>query len=85
METLLIILVSGLVCCLCFLCGAVVGQKTVKGESVTIPNPVKNIKGHIETKESIEEYNKEMERYNTILENIDKYDGTSRGQKEIPS
>lgn len=85
MEMLLIILVSGLVCCLCFLCGAIVGQKTINGEKVTIPNPVKNIKEHKEMKESIEEYNKEMETYNTILENIDNYDGTSRGQKEIPS
>ena len=85
MDILLIILVSGLVCCLCFLCGAIVGQKTIKGESVVIPNPIKSIKEHKEIKESIEEYNKEIEAYNTILENIDNYDGTSSGQKEIPS
>lgn len=61
--------------------GLIVGHKIPKEEKV-MPNlnPVKiyeNIKTDIEN-------NKEAERYKIIAENIDNYDGTGLGQKDIP-
>lgn len=84
METILLIVVMGLIFCICFLCGAIVGQKCAKGEQIKVENPVKVIKENIEEHKSKVERKKEQEILDTIAQNIDNYDGTSRGQKEIP-
>lgn len=65
---------------LCFMVGAKVGQKVVKGEAVELPNPAKAVREHKKRIEAEEE----QSRINTILENIDRYDGTGVGQKEVP-
>jgi len=65
---------------LCFVVGAKVGQKVVKGDPVELPNPAKAVREHKKRIAQEEEQN----RINTILENIDRYDGTSIGQKEVP-
>lgn len=65
---------------ICFMVGAKVGQKVSKGEEVKLPNPVKAIQQHQEQKEA----KKEQDRFDTILRNIESYDGTSIGQKEVP-
>lgn len=65
---------------ICFMVGAKVGQKVSKGEEVKLPNPVKVIQEHQEQKEA----KKEQDRFDTILKNIESYDGTSIGQKEVP-
>ena len=80
MEVLLI-LAMGFVCMACFLLGAKVGQAVAKGEKVEIPiNPLISAKER-QTKQEAEF---EQNRLNTILHNIDRYDGTSDGQKEVP-
>lgn len=84
METTLLIVVMGLIFCICFLCGAIVGQKCAKGQDIKIENPVKAIKENIEENKSNKQREKEQEILDTIAQNIDNYDGTSRGQKEIP-
>lgn len=82
METILLILVIGLINALCFIIGAKVGQKVVRGE--TLESPLKSpLKVFSEAKEQFE-YRKEQERLQTISDNIDNYDGTSIGQKDIP-
>lgn len=82
METILLILVVGFICVLCFFTGAKVGQKVVRGE--TIETPLKSpLKVASEVKESIE-YKKEQKKLQTISDNIDNYDGTGIGQKDIP-
>jgi hypothetical protein len=78
----LLILVVGALCVACFFIGARVGQAASRGENITLPkiDPMKPIREHRERKEA----DREQERYNTILENIERYDGTSSGQKDIP-
>lgn len=66
---------------LCFLIGAKVGQKVVKGEEVQLPkvNPMEAIREHQERKEA----ERVKEKMDTILRNIDNYDGTPNGQEEV--
>ena len=82
METILIIVAVCVMNIGCFLVGARVGQKVVKGEEVTIPNlnPVEALKEHREKQEA----RKEQNRLETIMQNIENYDGTDYGQKEVP-
>ena len=80
MEVLLI-LAMGFVCMACFLMGAKVGQAVAKGEEVKLPtNPLLAAKER-QTKQEAEF---EQNRLSTILHNIDRYDGTSDGQKDVP-
>ena len=83
-ETLTMIICIGLMNILCFFIGAKVGQKVVKNEELKLPNPVKSIKEDIQTYEETKEAMKEQEKLDTIAYNIDMYDGTSLGQREIP-
>lgn len=78
----LLVVVTGTVCSLCFLIGAKVGNTVAKGGDVEVPelNPVKLYKAHTERKEA----EAERDRNETILRNIEKYDGTGLGQEEIP-
>ena len=73
---------TGLLCILSFVIGARVGQKSVKSDEIKLPsiNPVKIINEMNESREQ----KKEQERYKIIAENIDNYDGTSIGQKDVP-
>jgi hypothetical protein len=59
--------------------GLIVGSRIPKVE-LKLPNPVEKIQ---EIKRDIEE-NKEAERFKIIAENIDNYNGTSIGQKDLP-
>ena len=76
------ILAMGFVCMACFLLGAKLGQTVTKGESIKLPslNPVQAVRDHKQRREA----EAEMDRFNTIMQNIDKYDGTSLGQEDIP-
>ena len=65
---------------LCFLIGARVGQKVVKGEEVKLPDPVDAIKEHRSNKAM----ERKMSQFETIMQNIDSYDGTGYGQREVP-
>ena len=82
MEVLML-LVAGSMNVLCFYIGAKVGQTVVKGEEVEMPivNPFKAYQEHQERKEA----DREKAKIETILHNIDEYDGTEAGQKDIPS
>lgn len=82
METLLIILAIGALCIACFFVGAKVGQAASKGEPIELPKvePLKPIREHKERKQAKEE----QDRYDAILRNIENYDGTEAGQKDVP-
>lgn len=82
METILLILAVGLISAINFFLGAKVGQKVVRGEDIEIPvkTPVQAIR---EAKDNFE-YRREQERLQIISDNIDNYDGTGLGQKDIP-
>ena len=85
MEVLLlaVMAVSNIVC---FIVGAKVGQTVSKGEEVEVPtlNPMKAIKEHEAKKEAEREAEYERNRLDTILRNIDSYDGTSFKQEDVP-
>ena len=48
---------------------------------INIPNPLQAYREHKER----EEDRKELERLEIIMENIEKYDGTGAGQKDVPT
>lgn len=81
METIILVLLMGGMNLLAFLIGARTAQKVDKGEEITLPtlNPMEAYREHRERVEA----HKEQERLNTMLENIDNYDGTGTGQKDI--
>ena len=80
MEVLLVLAI-GFVCMACFLMGAKVGQAVAKGEKVELP--VKPLVAAVE-RQARKEAEFEQSRLDAILHNIDRYDGTSDGQKEVP-
>lgn len=81
METVLLVLLMGAMNLLAFIVGARTAQKADRGEEIKLPsiNPMEAYKEHREKAEA----NKEQERLNTIMENINNYDGTGMGQKDI--
>lgn len=82
MEIILAIAVTAFACVCCFVLGASVRQKVDKGEAVEMPVP-NPLKAHRE-REAKKEAQREQERVETILQNIDNYDGTAQGQKDVP-
>ena len=82
MTIILSIAIVGTLNIVCFFIGAKVGQTVAKGEKIEAPtlNPMKAIREHQDKKES----EREQDRINTILQNIDSYDGTPNGQKDVP-
>ena len=80
MEILLILTV-GILNVGCFLIGVKVGQKVDKGEEVELPslNPIKAYREAQDRKQA----EREAERLDTIMQNIENYDGTGLGQKDV--
>ena len=86
METVLILLIEGILAVVCFIVGAKVGQTVSNGEGIEV-NPLKIIEGikdQNEQREAKREARQEQEKLDVILENIKNYNGTSNGQKEVP-
>ena len=80
MITILAIAIVGTLNIACFFIGAKVGQAVSKGEKIEAPNPIKAIEERREKKEA----RKEQDRIDVIMQNIETYNGTSSGQKEVP-
>ena len=78
------ILALGLVIITSFCAGAKVGQAVKKDKDISFEfptaSPIESIKTHLSKKESA----KEQARYDAIMRNIEVYDGTSVGQRDIP-
>jgi hypothetical protein len=81
MEALLLA-IMGLTNIACFIIGAKVGQTVSKGEEVKLPtvNPMDAYK----KREAKKEAQMEQDRLDTIMRNIERYDGTPRGQEDVP-
>ena len=81
MEALLMA-VMGITNLACFIIGAKVGQKVTKGEPIELPtlNPVKAYREH----QAQRAVDAEQSKIDTIMQNIESYNGTSSGQKDIP-
>lgn len=78
---ILLVLTVGALCIGCFVCGAKVGQKVVKGEEIKTPSldPFKAYREHQDRRKAEEEQSKR----DTIMRNIESYDGTGNGQKDV--
>lgn len=75
------LLIVGALNIVCFFIGAKVGQKVEKGEEIkapefSMPTPIRDYR-----KRKQAEY--EQDRLDTIMHNIEAYDGTSVGQKDV--
>jgi hypothetical protein len=84
METILLILVVSTFNIMCFFIGAKITQRVSKGEEIKAPdlnklNPMTIYREHEEKKEAEKEKNK----LEAILKNIERYDGTESGQEDI--
>ena len=80
-ENIIILFGLGALNIVCFFIGAKIGQKVVKGEEIkapeiTIPTPIRDYQ---KKKQAEAEQNK----IDTILQNIETYNGTSAGQKDV--
>lgn len=81
MEIILIAIVGALNIA-CFFIGAKVGQTVAKGEKIEMPsaNPMNAVRKHRAKKED----EIAQDRIDTIMRNIENYDGTARGQEDVP-
>ena len=78
MELCLVVLMV----CLSNIACAMIGTRAGKGE-IKLPNPVEKAKERKENKALSQEQKQRQEALKTMLHNIDVYDGTEVGQKEI--
>ena len=83
METIALLFLFVFFIILAYTLGLKNGQKLKNNEEIKIPeiNPVKIVRNEIETFEQ----KKKQDAYDTMMANIDNYDGTGIGQKDIPS
>lgn len=86
LAIILLIAVIGTLNIVCFFIGAKVGQQVAKDEPVKLPNmnPVEIIREHQQTKEAERAEKEQSDYLGTILSNIDNYNGTEYGQKDVP-
>ena len=70
----------------CFIVGAKVGQSVARDEKIETPkfNPIKAVNKAITEHREKEEAKAEKEKLETILRNIERYDGTSSHQEDVP-
>lgn len=83
LELILFCSIFGLIIMASYTLGLRNGQKLSKKEEITMPdvNPVSIVNKPIEK----HEIKKEQELLNIMMDNIDNYDGTGTGQKELPN
>lgn len=83
METIALLFLFGIFIIVAYTLGLKNGQKLKKDEEIKMPeiNPIKIVRNEIETFEQ----KKKQDIYDTMMANIDNYDGTGLGQKDIPS
>ena len=79
---ILLCTVFGVFILLSFVIGVRIGQKVNNNEPIEL-NPVKVYKDYKEEEESKRQLKFSEEAMNTMLENIDNYNGTAEGQKDI--
>lgn len=78
---MMLVFMTGLFCVLSFL----IGVLSVMGKNKINLNPIEAYKEHKEIKKQADEYNLEQRQLATMMDNINNYDGTSTGQKDIPN
>ena len=81
METIALLFLFGIFIILDYTLGLKNGQKLKNNEEIKMPevNPIKIVRNEIDAFEQ----RKKQDVYDTIMANIDNYDGTGLGQKDI--
>ncbi len=69
---------------ICVIIGLKVGLALNKGESFSFPNPIKEYADQQAKKEAKKQAKAEQDKIETILRNIENYDGTGFGQMDVP-
>ena len=69
---------------ICVVIGLKIGLALNKGESISLPNPIKEYADRQAEKQAKKEAKAQQEKIETILRNIENYDGTGFGQMEVP-
>lgn len=82
-EMLLCYIVFGAFILYTFIKGVQIGQKSSNNEKIEIKNPIGLIKEHRKISKDEKEMEQESLETETTLENINNYDGTGLGQKDI--
>lgn len=79
---IILALIIGALNMACFFIGAKIGQTAYKGERIELPaiDPMKPAR----EREARKEAEIEQNRVDVILRNIEAYDGTGRGQEDVP-
>lgn len=78
---ILLALVVGALCIVCFFIGAKVGQTAAKGE--TIETPAETAINAIREHQSKKEAEMKQSKLDKIMRNIEAYDGTGNGQEDV--
>lgn len=80
MEALLLA-IMGAANIACLVIGAKVGMKVAKGEDINLPklNPMEIIRERQDKKQA----QMEQDKLDTIMRNIEAYDGTGKGQEDV--
>lgn len=83
METIASLFLFGVFIILAYTLGLKNGQKLKNNEEIKIPevNPIKIVRNEIENFEQ----RKKQEAYDIMMTNLDNYDGTGIGQRDIPN
>lgn len=79
----MISLIYTILCIACLCLGFFCGYRINNPKPIHIQNPITTIKEKVENKKIIEANKEKLEEFNKILYNINNYDGTSQGQKEL--
>lgn len=69
---------------ICVIIGLRIGHALNKGESFSLPNPIKEYAEHQAKRKAKKEAKAEQDKIETILKNIENYDGTGFGQMDVP-
>ena len=77
---IMLVFMTGSFCVMSF----IVGMLSIEGRRKINLNPIEAYKEHKEQKEQKEAYDLEQRQLATMLRNIDRYDGSSLGQEDIP-
>ena len=86
MEAVIIMAVCAISNILCFLIGAKTGMAVAKNEPIELP-AVKSASKHVVASQHEEDFRVaelEQRQIETILRNIENYDGTPYGQEDVP-
>ena len=81
METIALLFLFGIFIIIAYTLGLKNGQKLKNNEEIKMPeiNPVKIVRNDMERKKE----KKRQTAFETMMSNIDNYDGTGLGQKDI--